>query len=360
MTSGQEPLGAPSQLKVLQFVQSFARAAWGRRPERPREIRGFFMAVFRLVCRTALVLGSVSAFAFGEGPVAGQVLTGQNQARQNQAVQPQKKSSKHHPGEPVRIKTSIGVVSPGAAKSNAGANQGTAGAAIQPDPVPAAPLPPPTLAQMPAVPPKVDYQGGQLTIIAENSTLGDILRAVKQKSGAAIELPSSAPERVVIHLGPAPIHDVLVSLLDGSSFNYVMVGSSSDPNAVTRVVLSPKPAGGGEVASAGPVPPAPMAGVPQPFPHTRPNENPPPEAAEADTDTADDSDDQAAQTPDQPQQTDEAAQDQNPQPGAPGIIKTPQQMLEELQRQQQQQQLLQQQQQQGVSGIPPAPQNPQQ
>ena len=315
------------------------------------------MAVLRSVCRTAIVLGSVSLFAFGEGPAAVQAQTGQTQAVQPQN-QPQKKSSKHHPVQQVPVKTSIGVVTPGAAKSNPAANQGATGPAAQPDPAPAAPPPPPTLAQMPAVPPKVDFQGGQLTIIAENSTLGDILRAVKQKSGAAIELPSSAPERVVIHLGPAPIHDVLVSLLDGSSFNYVMVGSSSDPNAVTRVVLSPKPAGGAEMASAGSPPPAPMPGAPQPFPHTRPNENPPPEAVEADTDTADDSDDQAAQTPDQPQPAEEAPQDQNAQPGAPGIIKTPQQMLEELQRQQQQQQLLQQQQQQGVSGIPPAPQNP--
>lgn len=73
----------------------------------------------------------------------------------------------------------------------------------QPDTQPA-PTPPPTLAELPATPPQVSFQGGQLTISAQNSTLGDILKAVRAQTGATIDLPGTAPERVVGHFGPAP------------------------------------------------------------------------------------------------------------------------------------------------------------
>ena len=65
---------------------------------------------------------------------------------------------------------------------------------------------------MPAVPPKVSFSGGMLTIVAENSTLSDILRAVKAQTGAAVEIPPNATERVVTHLGPGAPRDVLSSL----------------------------------------------------------------------------------------------------------------------------------------------------
>ena len=90
-----------------------------------------------------------------------------------------------------------------------------------------------------AVPPQVSYQDKQLTIIAPNSTLADILRAVRKQTGADIEVPS-APERVVTHLGPGPARDVLSDLLNGSRFNYVLLGSPGNDAILTRVVLVPK------------------------------------------------------------------------------------------------------------------------
>src|SRR4029077_10506946 len=96
----------------------------------------------------------------------------------------------------------------------------------QPAPVPPpVPPPPPTLEQMPALPPKVRFSNGLLTIVAENSTLADIRRAVRGETGAVVEIPANATERVVTQLGPGPPRDVLVSLLHGSHFNYVMLGS---------------------------------------------------------------------------------------------------------------------------------------
>jgi hypothetical protein len=102
--------------------------------------------------------------------------------------------------------------------------------------------------QRPAAVPLVIYMNGKLSITAKNSTLGDILRAVAAKTGAAIDIPDNANERVVSQLGPAPARDVMASLLNGSHFNYVMVGTENDPNAVARVVLTAK----SEKADSGP------------------------------------------------------------------------------------------------------------
>ncbi len=76
-----------------------------------------------------------------------------------------------------------------------------------PPPPPAPPPPPPTLEQLPAVPPKVTFSNGLLTIVAENSTLADILRAVRAQTGAVVEVPPNATERVVAHLGPGPARE---------------------------------------------------------------------------------------------------------------------------------------------------------
>ena len=99
-------------------------------------------------------------------------------------------------------------------------------------PMPSGPLSQMPMDQIPPTPAKVKFQGGLLEISAQNSTLGEILRDVRKLTGATIEFPpasSGMNERVVTHLGPGAPRDVLNVLLDGSSFNYVMVGSSSDP-----------------------------------------------------------------------------------------------------------------------------------
>ena len=98
---------------------------------------------------------------------------------------------------------------------------------------------PPTLEQMPFVPPKVNFTNGQLTIVAENSTLGDVLRAVGTQTGAAIEMSTDATERVVAHLGPGPARDVITKLMNGSLFNYVILGSAAQPDHIDRVILTP-------------------------------------------------------------------------------------------------------------------------
>jgi hypothetical protein len=200
-----------------------------------------------------------------------------------------------------------------------------------PEPVPVPPPPPPTLEQMPTSAPQVSFHNDQLMIIAHNSTLGDVLRAVRNQTGAAVEVPANATERVVGRFGPGPARDVLAVLLNGSHFNYVMLGSAANPNGVERVILTHKSGG----ASENPAQPnpgdQPVAGQPPAMP---PGVVPPgQETEEMNDDFADDAaglDDQSA---DQNTQADEQQQQPNGQP----VVKSPEQLLQELQRQQQQQ-----------------------
>jgi hypothetical protein len=106
---------------------------------------------------------------------------------------------------------------------------------------PTAPAPPaPTLQQMPSRPPTVTYHNGQLSIVAHNATLREILEMVRSQTGATIDIPPGANERVVVRLGPGPAPQVLAALLTGSDFNFVVLSSDRDSQAVAVVVLSPK------------------------------------------------------------------------------------------------------------------------
>src|SRR5208283_3483284 len=106
-------------------------------------------------------------------------------------------------------------------------------------PLAQAPTPPPTLEQSPPTPPQVTYNNGQLTIIAHNATLSQVLRSVQSLTGAAIEMPSGAAnERVVGQLGPGLPRDVLNALLNGSKFNYIILGVAGNPGAVQKVILT--------------------------------------------------------------------------------------------------------------------------
>jgi len=94
--------------------------------------------------------------------------------------------------------------------------------------------------QMPANPPIVTFVNGKLSITAKNATLSSILRVVGEKTGAVIDAPEDADERVVSQLGPGPAREVIASLLNGSHFNYLMIGNETDASAVARVILTAK------------------------------------------------------------------------------------------------------------------------
>src|SRR5579872_3788380 len=127
---------------------------------------------------------------------------------------------------------------------------------------PTGPVQPIPLDAIAAVPPQVSYANDQLTINAPNSTLADILRAVRKQTGAEIEVPA-APERVVTHIGPGPAREVMAELLNGSRFNYVLLGAPGDDNGLSRVVLVAK-SGAQEVTPPNPQQVDAGQGMPQP------------------------------------------------------------------------------------------------
>ncbi|HEX3103079.1 MAG TPA: AMIN domain-containing protein [Terriglobales bacterium] len=85
----------------------------------------------------------------------------------------------------------------------------------------------------------VRFANGRLEIHAHGATLSEVLFQIQKQTGAEIAIPAGTEqERVFVDAGPAPASEVLAELLNGSSLNFVVVGSESDPNALRSVILS--------------------------------------------------------------------------------------------------------------------------
>jgi hypothetical protein len=111
---------------------------------------------------------------------------------------------------------------------------------------PPQPVEPPRPDQTTPLAPQVTYQNGQLSIQAQNSTLSSILSAVHARTGARVEMPAdTADDRAAAQLGPGNPRDVLASLLQGSRFDYIFIGSPTDPDALAEVILTPHAGSGG-------------------------------------------------------------------------------------------------------------------
>lgn len=199
--------------------------------------------------------------------------------------------------------------------------------AQQPPPPPVqevapAPAPPPTPEEMPPSPPQVTMQHGMLSITAENSTMGDILNAVRKQTGAVLETPPGlSSERVAANLGPGTPQSVVQQLFAGSRFDYIIVGSAQNPGTLQRIIVTARSGGTGapNVASNGPINPPQNTYQPAPDVSEQMDEEPQPEPEPA--------------APEPPQVTPPTqAQPYSNQP------KTPEQLLQELQQMQQQQQ----------------------
>lgn len=100
----------------------------------------------------------------------------------------------------------------------------------------------PAVVEKPTIrPPQVTYQDGQLTIIAENSSLSEVMKALRVALGADIDLPAGgADQHIWVHLGPGPARRVLRDLLDGTEFNYMIQASQSDEDGIRSVMLTPR------------------------------------------------------------------------------------------------------------------------
>jgi hypothetical protein len=219
------------------------------------------------------------------------------------------------------------------------------------------PPPPASLDQQPPTAPQVSYRDGLLSINAPNSTLSAVLRAVQNQTGATMDVPASANnDRIAMAIGPGQPRDVVNTLLNGSTFDYMILGVAGRPGAIQRVILTPKTAAGATNQAANTPPPN--------------AEEPVDDSNVADTGGESEYPGPAEQQQQQPvppgafrrpmgapggQAYQQEQQDQQQNPFPPGesdnVVKTPEQLMQELQQMQQQQQQYQEQ-------LNPANQNP--
>jgi hypothetical protein len=155
--------------------------------------------------------------------------------------------------------------------------------------------------QRPAPPPRppvdVAVRSNLISIRAQGATLAEVLYEIHRRTGADIAIPAGAEqERVVVNIPSAPGRDVIASLLNGSRFNYIVLGTDSDPGGFRNLLLSLKEGGGGSsgvFVHTAPPPPAapqveqqppgemPIAEQPQPDPAPGPELEPIPEDTSA-------------------------------------------------------------------------------
>jgi hypothetical protein len=223
----------------------------------------------------------------------------------------------------------------------------------EPDPPPR----PLTPEEMPPTPPQVSYNNGLLSIVASNSTLADILRAVTARTGAAVDAaPNLLNARIAARIGPGTPRQVLSDLLRGPQLDYILVGAEGDPDGVRSIILTPSttaPAGAQATAAVmarptrGPappqeemdeeVPPEEIAEPEPPGPQGQPGRQAPPFAAGPQGPGQVGPGQFGPQGPGQfgPQAVEPPPGEGGPQqPGQPQI-KTPEQLLEELRKLQQ-------------------------
>jgi hypothetical protein len=148
---------------------------------------------------------------------------------------------------------------------------------VAPVAAPPQPTVAPSLLEQPATPATVSAHNNELTVKADNSSLSQILHQVSSATGMKLD-GLGGDERVFGSFGPGAPREVLTALLNGTSYNIMMVGDL--PNGAPRELLLSNRAAGGAP------PPSPAnANANQNQTHTGDEDNP------DDTASPDDSDD---------------------------------------------------------------------
>lgn len=156
------------------------------------------------------------------------------------------------------------------------------------DPVSFTPPPP----AKPASQLEVVSRNGQLSIRAEGVSLAQVLNEVRRKIGADIPIPpGAAQEQVVANIAMMPVRETLTSLLNGSRFNFILVGADNDPAKLKSVILSFRGSTGVSQPAMAPFPQPPVTeNEPEPQPEQQmqpdqPQQEAPPQEAPAPQET---------------------------------------------------------------------------
>jgi hypothetical protein len=99
-------------------------------------------------------------------------------------------------------------------------------------------LPPtaPTMREIQERPASVEYLDGRVAVLADNSSLSEIIRDVARRAGMAVK-GDVVDERVFGSYGPAAPAEVLTALLKGTGSNMLVVAGSS---RASELILTPK------------------------------------------------------------------------------------------------------------------------
>ena len=188
-------------------------------------------------------------------------------------------------------------------------------------------------AEMPPKPPRVSYVAGQLTVVADNSMLNDVLNGIRNAAGIKMEGLGGSNDRVFGQFGPASPRVVIDSLLNGSHYDFIILSALDTPDRVQRVILSPRINNPGGA----------MAASNQGRPFNRPS-------TQEDNDVAGNDEVEEQPVGVMPGQGIQPGQQSSVQPGQPAVVnpmnaptqnqqqtgtptvKTPEQLLEELRR----------------------------
>jgi hypothetical protein len=124
-------------------------------------------------------------------------------------------------------------------------------------------------AAQPTAPPRpplrVTFENGLLSIRAEKATLSQVLYEIHRLTGADIPIPAGAErEPIVTSLGPGPAREVLASLLNGSHYNFVILGDEGNTGSLQQVILTPR--FGSQMPEDSAPEPTPQQNVAQPMP----------------------------------------------------------------------------------------------
>jgi hypothetical protein len=114
-------------------------------------------------------------------------------------------------------------------------------------PPPVVPPPPPRPAEQPPNPATIEFNQGLLSVRAQNSSLVNILVQIQHQTGLVID-GLSHDQRVYGQYGPANISTTLSALLDGSGYDFVIVGGGGSHAAPRLILSTPSSAGAPAVA----------------------------------------------------------------------------------------------------------------
>ncbi len=116
---------------------------------------------------------------------------------------------------------------------------------VAPVSTPPAPVPP---EQQPAFPATIAFTQGHLRIDARNSSLVAILNQISRQTGLVVQ-GLDRDKRIYGQYGPGPVSITLTALLDGTGYDYVMIGGRGD-GIPSKLLLTP---GDASTSSAEPI-----------------------------------------------------------------------------------------------------------